>query len=151
MARIEERTVIGAPAEKVFDYRLDFGSNLVDYNPSVREVVQIDGDGPGAGSTYRVRVRLVPGLTTEAALTVTEAERPTLVANVAEAFIGAHETVTFEPAVLPDGRTGTRVRFVVRTIPRGVLGRVLDRILLPLLTRHQVRTELRRMRDQLEQ
>jgi len=150
MARIEERAVIAAPAEEVFDFRLDFGSNLAAYNPSVREVVQVQGDRPGVGSRYRVRVRLAPGLVTDATLTVTEAERPTCVADLAESFVGAHETVRFESCVLPDGGTGTEVRFVVTTTPTGLLGRALDAVLLPALTRRQVRTELHRMRTELE-
>jgi uncharacterized membrane protein len=151
MARIEERTVIAAPAEEVFDFRLDFGSNLAACNPSVREVVQVEGDGPGEGSRYRVRVRLAPGFTAPATLTVTAAERPTCVADLAEAFVTAQETVRCEPCVLPDGRTGTDVRFVVTTKPIGWLAWVLDAWLLPALTRRQVRTELRRMRAELEQ
>jgi uncharacterized membrane protein len=150
MARIEEQTVIAAPAEEVFDFRLDFKSNLAACNPSVREVVQVAGDGPGGGSRYRVRVRLAPGFTTEASLTVTDAERATRVADLAEAFVDARETVRFEPCVLPDGRACTEVRFVVDTIPTGVLRRVLDALVLPALTRRQVRTELRRMRAELD-
>ena len=150
MARIEERAVIAAPPEEVFDFRLDFRSNLAACNPSVREVVQVQGDRPGVGSRYRVRVRLAPGFATEATLTVTDAERPTCVADLAESFVGAHETVRFEPCVLADGGTGTEVRFVVTTAPTGFLGRALDAVLLPALTRRQVRTELRRMRAELE-
>ncbi len=150
MAHIEERMVIAAPPEEVFDFRLDFGSNLAAYNPSVRAVLQVEGNGPGVGSRYRVRVRLVPGFTARATLTVTTAERPTCVADLAEGFVAAQETVRFEPRVLPDGRTGTDVRFLVTTKPIGWLGRMLDAQLLPALTRRQVRTELRRMRAELE-
>jgi Polyketide cyclase / dehydrase and lipid transport len=150
MAEIEERTVIAAPVDAVFDYRLDFASNLMACNPSVRAVVQTHGDGPGVGSAYRVRVRLAPALTTGATLTVTEAVRPLHVADLAESFLSAHEVVSFEPRLLPDGRVGTEVGFVVRTSPEGRWWRLLDAVVLPWLTRRQVRTELRRMRHDLE-
>lgn len=150
MARIEERTVIAVPADAAFDYRLDFGANLVACNPSVREVVQMTGDGPGVGASYRLRVRLAPGFTAGATLTVTEVVRPMRVADLAESFVAAHETVSFEPLALPGGRSGTEVRFVVCTNPQGFGWRVLDRVLFPALARRQVRTELRRMRQDLE-
>jgi hypothetical protein len=150
MAQIEERTLIAAPPDTVFDYRLDFGANLLTYNPSVREVVQTSCEGPGVGSSYRVRVRLAPAWTSAATLTVTEVLRPSRVADLAESFVSARETVTFEPRRLPDGRAGTEVRFVVQTCPKGLGGRLLDAAVLPWLTRRQVRTELRQMRQDLE-
>jgi uncharacterized membrane protein len=150
MARIEVQAVIAVPPVDVFDYRLDFGSNLVAYNPNVREVVQIEGDGPGVGSKYRVRVRLGPGFTADTTICVTEVVPASEVRDVAEAFIHADETVSFDPVSLPDGRTGTQVRFVVSSNPRGLVSRLVDALLVPILTRRQVRTELRRMRKNLE-
>ncbi len=150
MARIEVQAVIAVPPVDVFDYRLDFGSNLAAYNLNVREVVQIEGDRPGVGSKYRVRVRLGPCFTAETALTVTEAIPAGRVCDVAEAFIHARETVSFEPVRLSDGRTGTKVRFLVLSSPRGLVSRLVDAVLVPLLTRRQVRTELRLMGQELE-
>jgi len=150
MARIVVHALVAVSPADAFDYRLDFGSNLAAYNPNVREVVHTHGDAPGVGSTYRVRVRLAPGFTATTALTVTEATRPSKVCDVVEAFIHAHETVSFEPAALPDGRTGTRVRFTVCSGPRGLISRLVDAVLVPFLTRHQVHTELRLMREHLE-
>jgi len=112
MARIEEHAVIAVPPADVFDYRLDFGSNLAACNPHVREVVQIEGDGPGVGSKYRVRVRL-GGFHGRQHDLWTEAVRASKVCDIAEAFIHAHETVSFEAVALSGGRTGTQVRFLV--------------------------------------
>ena len=134
MARIEEHAVIAVPPADVFDYRLDFGSNLAACNPHVREVVQIEGDGPGVGSKYRVRVRLGPGFTADSTICVTEAVRASKVCDIAEAFIHAHETVSFEAVALSGGRTGTQVRFLVVSSPRGLVARIFDAVLVPFLT-----------------
>jgi Polyketide cyclase / dehydrase and lipid transport len=150
MVRIEEQVVIGVRPADVFDYRLDFGTNLVTYNPNVREVVQVEGTGPGVGSKYWVRLRLGPGFTTTSLICVTEALRPSRVCDVAESFLDAHEMVTFEPVALGGGRSGTEVCFVVESRPRSWVQRLVAAVLVPLLARRQVRTELRLMCRELE-
>ena len=92
----------------------------------------------------------MPGWTTDATLTVTDAVRPSRVADLAESMVSAHEIVSFEPRVLADGRTGTEVSFSVQTKPSGLLWRLLDVFVLPWVSRRQVRIELRRMRQDLE-
>lgn len=149
MARIVERAVVAAPPEAVYAYRLDFASNLAAYNPNVASVEQIGGDGPGVGARYRVKVRMAPGYSATALLTVTEAVPPLLVCDRADSFISADETVRFEPTQSPAGDSATQVLFEVVTNPRSLLLRVLDRALVGL-SRRQVRTELRLIRAHLE-
>ena len=138
------------PPEVVFDYRLDFASNLSAYNKNVREVLQLEGLEPGRGSKYRVRVRLAPGLMVSSTLTVTEADRPKRICDTAESVIGsARETLIFEPTMVAQGGSGTSVSFLLETDPKNLLGRLVDRVLMAL-ARRQVRLELESMRCHLE-
>jgi len=98
MARIEERVVIAVPPEEVFDYRLDFASNLTTYNTNVRDVEQIEGNQLGVGAKYRVRVHVAPGFSVTSTITVTDAARPERIADSARSRTGnADEIVSFEP------------------------------------------------------
>lgn len=81
---------------------------------------------------------------------MTEAVRASRVCDLAEAFIPADETVSFAPLPLGDDRTGTEVCFVVQSRPRGWFQRLVAAVLVPLLARRQVRTELKLMGRELE-
>ena len=150
MARIEERALIAVPREVVFDYRLDFASNLATYNRNVRDVEQILGNERGVGATYRLRVRLAPGFAVTSTLTVTEATRPQRISDRAESRTGnAEEIVSFASVEVESGNAATEVCFVVITRPQGRVARVADRVLAGL-GRRQVRIELESMRKHLE-
>jgi hypothetical protein len=150
VARIDEEMLIDAEPGVVFRYRLDFAGTLQQYNPNVSRVVQTGGDGPGQGSRYAVTVRMGPGFTVTSEITVTEVDEPALIADHASSSAGAaQERLTFQAVPGRHGGTATKVNFAVETQPEGIVARLFDP-LMGRLSRRQVRTELRLMREQLE-
>ena len=149
-----ETAFIGAPPERVFDYRLD-ARNLPLYNPDVSRVELLDGGpvtagspvgGPSSADTrYAFRLRLAPWLHCRCCMRVTRAERPRRIEFAIDSIMDAHELCTFEPAGA--GQAGTRLRFSIRV--RGTLG-PLAPLLRALVLAPQMRRELRMMKAQIE-
>lgn len=101
---------IGAPIERIFDYRLDY-LTLAEYNPNVSNVRRTDGGSePGAGAAYRFDLT-IPGMgQMESIIRVKEVDRPRrIVQDSGTDYMVANEICTFGP--LPGG--GTRVEFTV--------------------------------------
>jgi uncharacterized protein YndB with AHSA1/START domain len=138
-------TVIRAPRERVFDYRLDL-RNLPAYNPDVLGVRALANQPPGPGASYEFRVRIQPGLRISGTLTIVEVERPLRLTLAVQSIMNAREICTFETVA-----EGTRVEF--RTIvdtPGGPLRWLVDKLFVLPNTRRQVLRELALMKEKLE-
>lgn len=87
---------IDAPPEVVFSYRLDF-TTLPAYNPSVTNLRQVAGDGPGKGAEYLFDLTLAEGTDPmETPIRVLEVDAPArIVIDTGPGYM-ARETCTFD-------------------------------------------------------
>ena len=144
--RYAEETLIEAPPEAVYRYRLDFEKNLPEYNPNVSNMRRTDGGLElGPDTTYAFDVSMPEmGGTLPTTLRVLETEEPSRVVNeTASGVFTAREVVTF----LPIG-AGTRVRFEVTVTFLDHMAAVAP--IAEQSGREQVRLELEHMKKHLE-
>jgi uncharacterized membrane protein len=150
VATLVESTVIHAPPERVYDYRLAL-ENLPRYNGDVSDLARAAGEPP----TWRFRVRLAPGVRWPCRLTVVEAARPHRIRFAMESLMRAEEVCTFEPvpSLGPSGvRMATRLRFETTVAtPGGPLAPLLDAAFVVPVARKQIRRELQSMKRQLDE
>lgn len=145
--RYTETVDVAAPPERAWSYRLDF-SRLPEINPNVSGLRRTDGGtAPGVGAAYAFDVT-IPGMggPIPTTLVVTEAERPTRIANEMRSGLDAHEVCTFTPT--PDG--GTRIEFAVTVLVPDEGDTPELRSLIERSGREQVRLELELMKQRLE-
>ncbi|MFZ8997132.1 MAG: SRPBCC family protein [Ilumatobacteraceae bacterium] len=119
-------------AVEVFDFMADF-RNVAEWDHSVRRIVQIDGDGAGAGAVFDVTISR-PGRDLTLRYRTVEFDPPHGVRFVAkDRWITSDDLVT----VTADG-SGARVVYDARLVPNGPL-RVVDPLLGPLFGRFAAR------------
>ena len=143
--RYSDEELIEASPQAVFDYRLDYGENLPQYNPNVSKMSRTDGGtelGPGAAYGFEVEIPNMGSMPTT--LTVLEAEAPSRIVNeMGSGLITAREECRFAET---DG--GTLVTFeVTLTFPEDMAG-IAE--MAEQSGREQVRLELELMKKQLE-
>ena len=136
---------VDAPPERVFEYRLDYGANLPEYNPNVSNMQRTDGRaelGPGAVYAFEVEI---PGMgSMPTSLTVLEAERPSKIVNeMGSGLFVAREECTFTPS-----EGGTLVAFQVTLTFPDEMAAASE--LAEKSGREQVRLELELMKKALE-
>jgi hypothetical protein len=135
---------IAAPIEVVFAYRLDF-AKLPAYNPSVTNLRQVAGDGPGKGAEYVFDLTLAEGADPiESPLRVIEVDEPTRVVIESGPGFMARETCTFTAT-----SSGTRCDFdTVLSFPGEIDAASADAVRAQGLA--QVQLELDLMKKNLE-
>ena len=122
MAKVKRSILVYAPAEKVYNYLVDY-KNQPDWIPSSVEVW--DGSEPGVGQSFKWKYKMA-GVLIEGESTVTE-----LVPNKRMGFKtkGAVASEWLLVVDVKDG--GTEVELNIEyTIPIPVLGKVAERIIL---------------------
>jgi polyketide cyclase/dehydrase/lipid transport protein len=116
--RYGESDVIGVPVDELYDYRLDFGRTLPEYNPNVTNMRRTDGGSdPGPGASYLFTLTM-PGMgEMEVVLTVLDAERPGMILHeTGQPGLMVKEWTRFETE-----NGGTRIELeVVMPLPDGI-------------------------------
>jgi hypothetical protein len=148
VARFAANTVIEAPCERVFDYRLNL-LTLPEYNPGVTGLQQVSGTRGAEGSLYEFRVRVMGPLSVQVRLTVGKVERPRRIEFLMKSTYPAREVCAFNPV---DGRpAATRVDFEATVdTPAGAIGRFIDAFFVTPNLRRQVSRELTLIKERLE-
>jgi uncharacterized protein YndB with AHSA1/START domain len=134
-------TVIDAPIERVFDYRLEV-RNLPRYNPDVSELRALFDGPPAVGSTYELKVKIAPLLRLGCRLRISRIERPHMLEFAMTSLLDAREVCSFES--IESGRTRLRFETHVAT-PGGPLSGLLDVLFVVPAGRRQVARELELM------
>ncbi len=122
MPKIERRTTINAPVEKVFNY-IDDPMNNLEWLPSVLEVHDVTGSG--VGTHWRWVYKMV-GVRIAGESTTTEHIPNERLVTKSKVGITSNWIFTFEPH---DG--GTKLELNIEyTIPVPVLGKLAEKLVL---------------------
>jgi hypothetical protein len=149
MARFEATQLIAAPIEEVFRFRLDL-TTLPSYNPDVSDVRLVEGEPLSRGATYTFQLRVAPGWTTSARLTVTEVDSPVRLKFSIDSLMKAREICTFSVTTV-NGTRGTEVKFATEVDSKGgPLAPLVDRLFVVPNLRKQTLRELELMKRCLE-
>lgn len=115
MARYVTTATCPLPATEAFAYMADI-RHFVEWDPGIKRVVRVTGDGPGVGTAYDVTVQA--GTTTVMRYTVKEYEPSRRILIVSRTpFLTSVDEITVEPA-----GSGSTVTYDAKLTLNGPLG-----------------------------
>ena len=133
MARYETTVRTHLPPTDVFDYMADL-AHFAEWDPGVRSVEQVVGDGAGPESAFLVTVD-GPGRGIELRYATVEFDRPeTVTVEATTRLLTSRDRIDVTPIDPSDPAGGSLVRYRAELSLNGVL-RFADPLLRPLFTR----------------